>query len=77
MMRVNHRKRLPVQKVDNVWMTQALKHFNLLVNHIFMALDSLLEYDLDSDFLVSTARRGPLDGTICTRALLPDECDVR
>lgn len=33
-------------------MVQALEHLNLLVNHIFMALDSLLEYDLDGDVLV-------------------------
>jgi hypothetical protein len=66
---------LPVQKVDNVGMIQVLEHVNLLMNHVLVPFDSLLEDNFDGNILLSTARPGFLDSTIRSRALLSERCN--
>lgn len=40
----------PLMKLDNMRMLHSLQHLHLIVYHLFIALDILLEDDLDSAF---------------------------
>jgi hypothetical protein len=39
----------PVNELDDVWVLQSLQHVELVVNHLLVAFDVLLQNDLDGD----------------------------
>jgi hypothetical protein len=41
-------------KLDNVRVLHALKHFQFVVDHLFIAFDVLLQDDLDRDLALRT-----------------------
>jgi len=57
-------RNIPVQKVDNVGMAQVLEDANLLLDHVLVALDGLLEDNLDSHIVARVKRLCLLDSTI-------------
>jgi hypothetical protein len=56
----------PFVELHNVWMLHALEHLHFVVDHLFVALDVLLEDDLDSAF--SQRSVSLTDDAICTSA---------
>lgn len=58
----------PVQKVDNVGMAQVLEDTNLLLDHVLMSLNGLLQNDLDSHIVASVDGPCLLDRAVCSSA---------
>lgn len=50
---------------DDVRMLHSLQHLHLVVHHLLVALDILLEYDLDGDFPLWAVRLPHY--AVCTR----------
>lgn len=53
----------PIDKLDNMWVLHALQHLEFVVNHLLIALDILLEDNLDGD--LSRRAIGLSDDSIC------------
>lgn len=53
----------PVVESHDMWVVHFLQHGKLIVYHLLIALDILLQYDLDGDF--SLCAVGLPDDTIC------------
>lgn len=65
---MKHTNNSPVQKVDNVRMAQVLEDTNLLLNHVLMSFDSLLQNDLHSHIVASVEGSCLLDGAVRSSA---------
>lgn len=42
----------PVMELDNVWVLHLLQHFQLVVDHLLVTADILLQDDLDGDLAI-------------------------
>ena len=58
-----------------MWMIQLLEHLQFIIDHLFIALDALLENDLDGAFLASVL--GLSNDAICSSSQCPPESILR
>ena len=54
--RSTHPRLEPIAKANNMRVLQLLQHGQLIIDHLFIALDVLFQYDLDSDLPFRTVR---------------------
>jgi hypothetical protein len=50
-------------ELDNVWVFHALQHLQLIVHHLLIAFDILLQDNFDSDLALGAV--GFADDTVC------------
>ena len=55
----------PIDEFDDVGVLKPLKHLKLVVHHLLVSLDILLQDDLDSDLAIRAVCLS--DDTICAR----------
>jgi hypothetical protein len=47
---ISHSGLEPIKELDDVWVLEALEHLQLVVDHLVVAFDVLLQDDLDGAF---------------------------